>query len=367
MKKHKKILILPGDGIGPEVVEPAVKILLTLIEMYKLPINIENGLIGGAAIDSLNDSLPSNTLTQVKSADAILLGAVGGTQWEHLPLAKRPENGLLRLRKLLDLFINLRPITSYSSLIDFSNIKPEIIKDLDLLIIRELSSDIYFGEPRGIQFDANHQRIGINTMLYREHEITRIAHQGFKFAAQRNKRLCSVTKHNVLESNKLWFEIIESIAIEYPTVELTHMYVDNAAMQLIQNPKQFDVLVTTNLFGDILSDEAAALIGSIGLLPSASLNNSKQGLYEPVHGSAPNLIGKNVANPLAAILSLALIFEHSFEQKEFSTLINDAIKLTLSQGYRTKDISQDNMITVGTKEMGEIVLKNLLTLIKKII
>jgi 3-isopropylmalate dehydrogenase len=350
-----KVAILPGDGIGTEIVAEAVKVLKAL-ERGALRIDMEAAPVGGAGYDAAGDPLPEPTLALAKKADAILFGAVGGSWYDNLPRVKRPEQALLRLRKELKLFANLRPVMVYPELADASTIKPEVVAGLDLLILRELTGDIYFGHPRGIRTLPDGGREGFDTMRYNEAEIRRIAHAGFRAALKRGRKLCSVDKANVLETSQLWREVVTEVAGEYPQVELSHMYVDNAAMQLVRNPKQFDVIVTGNMFGDILSDEASMLTGSIGMLPSASLDENGKGLYEPIHGSAPDIAGKNLANPLATILSAAMMLRYSLNQDRAAGSIEGAVKKVLAQGYRTADIHQPGMIRVGTKEMGDRVV-----------
>ncbi|MGB7543728.1 MAG: 3-isopropylmalate dehydrogenase [Burkholderiales bacterium] len=350
-----KIAILPGDGIGTEIVAEAVKVLKAL-ERGALRFDMEAAPVGGAGCDAAGDPLPESTLALAREADAILFGAVGGWQYDKLPRAKRPEQALLRLRKELNLFANLRPAMVYPELADASTIKPEVVAGLDLLILRELTGDIYFGQPRGIRVLPDGEREGFDTMRYSEAEIRRIAHAGFRAALKRGRKLCSVDKANVLETSQLWREVVTEVAKEYPQVELSHMYVDNAAMQLVRNPRQFDVIVTGNMFGDILSDEASMLTGSIGMLPSASLDENGKGLYEPIHGSAPDIAGKNLANPLATILSAAMMLRYSLNQDRAAGRIEGAVKKVLAQGYRTADIHQPGMIRVGTKEMGDAVV-----------
>ena len=350
-----KIAILPGDGIGTEIVAEAVKVLKAL-ERSALKFDLEAAPVGGAGYDAAGDPLPEPTLALARKADAILFGAVGGWQYDKLPRAKRPEQAILRLRKELKLFANLRPATVYPELADASTIKPEVVAGLDLLILRELTGDIYFGHPRGIRVLPDGGREGFDTMRYSEAEIRRIAHVGFRAALKRGRKLCSVDKANVLETSQFWREVVTEVAKEYPGVELSHMYVDNAAMQLIRNPRQFDVIVTGNMFGDILSDEASMLTGSIGMLPSASLDENGKGLYEPIHGSAPDIAGKNLANPLATILSAAMMLRYSLNQDHAAGRIEGAVKKVLAQGYRTADIHRPGTIRVGTKEMGDRVV-----------
>lgn len=352
-----KIAVLPGDGIGPEIVAQAVRVI-EVLRGDGLNFEMEPGLMGGCAVDATGEPFPEATRRLVKDADAILLGAVGGPQYDSLPRPQRPERGLLDIRKSLNLFANLRPAVLYPELANASTLKPDVVAGLDILIVRELTGDIYFGEPRGIEMREG-QRVGFNTMIYSESEIRRIAHIAFQAAQKRDRKLCSVDKMNVLECTQLWREVVIETSSEYPDVELTHMLVDNTAMQLVRNPRQFDVMVTGNIFGDILSDEASMLTGSIGMLPSASLDENNKGLYEPIHGSAPDIAGKDVANPLATILSLAMMMRYTFSQESVSKRIEMAVKKVLSQGYRTSDIYESGMRRVGTAGMGDAVLANL--------
>ena len=351
----KKLLILPGDGIGSEIVAEAVKVLDVLGSEYGLNIEMETAAVGGAGYDSAGSPLPDETLALAKSADVILLGAVGGPQYEDLPRELRPEKGLLGLRSELDLFANLRPAILYPQLADASSLKPEIVAGLDIMIVRELTGGIYFGQPRGIDTLENGERKGYNTLVYTEHEVKRIARVAFETAMKRDRRLCSVDKANVLEVSELWREVVVQVGEEYPDVELSHMYVDNAAMQLVRAPKQFDVMVTTNMFGDILSDAAAMLTGSIGMLPSASLNADGSGMYEPIHGSAPDIAGQSKANPLATILSVAMMLRHSLNRPDYADRIEQAVGKVLDDGLRTADIEAPGMRTVGTDVMGDAV------------
>ena len=346
-----KICVLPGDGIGPEIISQAVRV----IDALDLKFELEEGLIGGAAVDAHGTPYPEATLKLAKEADAILLGAVGGPKWDVLARELRPERGLLGIRKDLNLFANLRPAILYPELANASSLKPEIVAGLDILIVRELTGDIYFGQPRGIEV-RNGERFGYNTMHYTESEITRILRVAFDAARKRSKKLCSVDKMNVLETTQLWRDIAIELAPEYPDVELTHMLVDNAAMQLVRAPKQFDVMVTGNMFGDILSDEASMLTGSIGMLPSASLDANNKGMYEPSHGSAPDIAGKNLANPLATILSVAMLLRYTFSLEEAALRVEGAVKKVLAQGFRTGDIYEPGTNKVGTREMGDAVL-----------
>ena len=346
-----KICVLPGDGIGPEITAQAVRVLNSL----DLQFEMEEALLGGGAVDATGNPYPEATQKLAREADAILLGAVGGPQWDTLPREKRPERGLLGIRKDLNLFANLRPAILYPELANASTLKPEVVAGMDLLIIRELTGDIYFGQPRGIR-EENGERVGFNTMVYSESEIRRIGHVAFQAARKRDKRLCSVDKMNVLECTQLWRDVMIEVSKDYPDVELSHMLVDNAAMQLLKAPKQFDVMVTGNMFGDILSDEASMLTGSIGMLPSASLDEKNKGLYEPSHGSAPDIAGKGIANPLATILSAAMMLRYTFGLEEQALRIENAVKKVLAQGYRTGDIYERGTNKVGTKEMGDAVL-----------
>ncbi len=354
----KKIVILPGDGIGPEIVDEAVK-LLKALESEGLDIELEYGLIGGAAYDKTATPLPDETVAMSLTADAILLGAVGGYKWESLDISVRPEKGLLGIRSKLNLFANLRPAILYPQLADASSLKPEIVSGLDLMIVRELTGGIYFGQPRGIRTLDNGEKEGFNTLVYKESEVSRIGKVAFDIAQKRQGRLCSVDKANVLESTELWRETMETVASGYIDVELSHMYVDNAAMQLVRAPKQFDVMVTTNMFGDILSDCASMLTGSIGMLPSASLDENGKGMYEPIHGSAPDIAGQNIANPLATILSVAMMLRYTLDEPTLADRVEKAVSNVLDQGLRTADIYSDGMVKVGTSEMGAAVISAL--------
>ena len=350
-----KVLLLPGDGIGPEIAAQAAR-LLKACQEAGLDIEVEEGLVGGSAYDVHGEPLPAETLEKAKAASAILLGAVGGPKWDKIEdLSKRPEKGLLGLRKNLGLFGNLRPAMLYPQLASASSLKPELVAGLDIMIVRELTGGIYFGQPRGIEV-RNGERVGFNTYIYSESEIERIGRVAFEMAQKRGKKLCSVDKANVLEVTILWREVMERLAPEYPDVELSHMYVDNAAMQLVRAPKQFDVVVTGNMFGDILSDAAAMLTGSIGMLPSASLNESGQGMYEPCHGSAPDIAGQNVANPLAMMLSVAMMLRYSLNENAMAERIEAAVGSVLDDGLRTADIASTGMQTIGTDAMGDAVL-----------
>jgi 3-isopropylmalate dehydrogenase len=351
----KKILVLPGDGIGPEIMAQALKVLARLRRDFGLDVEFEHALVGGASYEASGRPLTEETLRLARAADAVLLGAVGGPRWESLDIALRPEKGLLGLRSGLDLFANLRPATLYPQLAAASTLKPEVVSGLDIMIVRELTGDIYFGQPRGIRRLDNGERQGFNTMVYSESEIERIGRVAFETALKRGKRLCSVDKANVLECTELWREVMITLQRDYPEVKLSHMYVDNAAMQLVRAPKQFDVMVTTNMFGDILSDCASMLTGSIGMLPSASLNASGQGMYEPIHGSAPDIAGKGVANPLGTILSAAMMLKYSLGEPRLAERIECAVVAVLDQGLRTADIHTPDTRRVGTEEMGTAV------------
>ena len=346
-----KICVLPGDGIGPEIMAEAVRVLQAL----ELRCELSEALLGGCAVDATGDPYPQETQRLAQQADAVLLGAVGGPQWDGLPRGQRPERGLLAIRQDLGLFANLRPAILYPELANASTLKPEVVAGLDILIVRELTGDIYFGQPRGVR-EENGERVGFNTMVYNESEIRRIGHVAFQAAQKRNGKLCSVDKMNVLECTQLWRDVMIEVGKDYPDVELSHMLVDNAAMQLVKAPKQFDVMVTGNMFGDILSDEASMLTGSIGMLPSASLDEKNKGLYEPSHGSAPDIAGKGVANPLATILSVAMMLRYTFGLEDQAQRVENAVKAVLAQGYRTGDIYERGTNKVGTKEMADAVL-----------
>lgn len=352
----KKILVLPGDGIGPEIVAEAVKVLECLQRDFGLAVELERGLIGGAAYDAKGKPLPDDTLELAKAADAVLLGAVGGPQYDKLDRPLRPERGLLAIRSELNLFGNLRPAILYPQLASASTLKPEVVAGLDAMIVRELTGGIYFGRPREIRQRPDGQREGYNTMIYSEGEIERIGRVAFDIARKRSKRVCSVDKANVLEVSELWREVMERVGKDYPDIELTHMYVDNAAMQLVRAPKQFDVMVTENMFGDILSDCAAMLTGSIGMLPSASLDENAKGMYEPIHGSAPDIAGKGMANPLATILSVEMMLRYSLGEPTLADRIQGAVGRVLDQNIRTADIYAEGMRKVGTQEMGDAVV-----------
>ncbi|MCP5299873.1 MAG: 3-isopropylmalate dehydrogenase [Chromatiaceae bacterium] len=352
----KRVLILPGDGIGPEIVAEAVKVLDRLAG-EGLDIELDEGLVGGSAYDATGTPLPESTLQMAREADAVLLGAVGGPKWEPLDIAVRPEKGLLGLRAGLGLFSNLRPAILYPQLANASSLRAEIVAGLDIMIVRELTGGIYFGQPRGVRTLETGERQGFNTLVYAEHEIERIVRSACDIAMKRGRRVCSVDKANVLECTELWREVATRVVKqEYPDIELSHMYVDNAAMQLIKWPKQFDVIVTTNMFGDILSDAAAMLTGSIGMLPSASLNAKGQGMYEPIHGSAPDIAGKGVANPLATILSVSMMLRYSLDEAATADRIDAAVVEVLDQGVRTPDIMSDGMTEVDCAGMGDAVL-----------
>ena len=352
----KKIAVLPGDGIGIEIVAQAIKVLDCLKQEFGLNIEMEQGLVGGSAYDDSGSPLPESTLNLAKESDAILLGAVGGYQWEALDISVRPEKGLLGLRSELELFANLRPAILYPQLAHASTLKPEVVAGLDMMIVRELTGGIYFGQPRGVRTLDNGEKQGYNTLVYQESEIERIAHVAFETAMKRDKRLCSVDKADVLECTELWREVMIRVGKQYPEVELSHLYVDNAAMQLVKAPKQFDVMVTTNMFGDILSDCAAMLTGSIGMLPSASMDKNQKGMYEPMHGSAPDIAGKDRANPLATILSVAMLLRYSLANETLAVKIEDAVESVLNQKLRTIDIFTEGDIQVGTEAMGDAVV-----------
>ena len=353
-----KILILPGDGIGIEIVAQAVKVIDSLNRNHAMEMTLVNGLLGGAAYDETGSPFPDETIRIAKECDSILLGAVGGPKWESLERSLRPERGLLGIRSELELFSNLRPAILYPQLASASSLKNEIVSGLDLMIVRELVGGIYFGEPRGVEI-KNGERFGVNSATYYESEIARIGHSAFQIAQKRDGRVCSVDKANVLEVSELWRDVMEEVSKEYLDVKLSHLYVDNAAMQLVRDPKQFDVMVTSNLFGDVLSDCAAMLTGSIGMLPSASLDKNNFGMYEPIPGSAPDIAGKDIANPLATILSVSMMLRYSLNQAELAEKIDSAVSDVLDQGYRTKDIAGDSQKVVGTEEMGDLVVKAL--------
>ncbi len=359
-----KIALLEGDGIGPAVIDEGVKVLNALEKKFGYKFEYERALIGGCAYDDCGKPLPESTISIAKDADAVYLGAVGDWKYDTLPAELRPEKALLGIRKALNLFANLRPAIVFDELLDASTLKPEVVKGVDIMMIRELTGDVYFGQPRGIE-TINGERAGFNNMIYFEKEIERIAHVAFQTAMKRKKKVCSVDKANVLDSSRLWREVVTNVSNQYPDVELSHMYVDNAAMQLIRNPKQFDVIVTGNIFGDILSDEASMLSGSLGMLASASLSNNTKGMYEPIHGSAPDLKGKNIVNPIATILSAALMLRYSFGNDFAASQIENAVKSVLKKGYRTPDINYgDTSKTslVGTTGMGDLISNEILSL-----
>ena len=350
MNKKINILLLPGDGVGPEVCREAKKIIQAVSERFSLDIFLDEDLIGGASIDNYQTPITNEVIFKANFSDAILLGGVGGPKWDNLPSKNKPEKGLLRLRSELDFFANLRPSICFSETSGASTLKKDIIDGLDLLIVRELTGGIYFGEPR-----KKGNISAYNTMIYSRDEIKRISEVAFESAMKRDKKLCSVDKANVLEVSELWREVVEETAANYPEVKLDHMLVDNAAMQLVKNPKQFDVIVSSNLFGDILSDIGSMLTGSIGMLPSASLDKNSKGLYEPVHGTAPDIAGKGIVNPIATILSVAMMFKYSFELNNISDEIESAVKQALSSGYATKDIAQKHSKILSTEEMGSLI------------
>ena len=352
----KKILVLPGDGIGPEIIAEAVKVLEAVRDTHGVDITLEQDDLGGAAYERYGSPLADETLVRARAADAVLLGAVGGPQWDSIDPALRPERGLLKIRSQLGLFANLRPALLYPQLASASSLKPEVVAGLDILIVRELTGGIYFGSPRGNEVRADGKRFAYDTLPYSEDEIARIARVGFEMARVRNKKLCSVDKANVLASSQLWRAVVNEIATDYPDVSLSHMYVDNAAMQLVRAPKQFDVIVTDNMFGDILSDQASMLTGSIGMLPSASLDANNKGMYEPCHGSAPDIAGKGIANPLATILSAAMLLRYSLGRGDAADAIEAAVGRVLHAGLRTADIALPGEKVVGTAEMGDAVV-----------
>ncbi|WP_457621128.1 3-isopropylmalate dehydrogenase [Persephonella sp.] len=357
MKRNFKIAVLPGDGIGPEIMEAALKVLDAVSKKYELQFEFKEGLIGGAAIDETGGPLPEETLKIAKESDAVLLAAVGGEKWDNLPTNKRPEKGLLRIRKELELFANLRPGKAYSALLDSSPLKETLIKGVDLVVIRELTGGIYFGEPRGIE-ERDGEKVGFNTMVYYEHEVKRIAKLAFEIARGRKKKVTSVDKANVLEVSALWREIVTETHSDYQDIELEHMYVDNCAMQLVRRPKDFDVIVTGNLFGDILSDEAGALTGSLGMLPSASIGE-RYALYEPVHGSAPDIAGQGIANPIAMILSAAMMLDITCKVPQAARDIENAVEKVLNEGYRTGDIWSPGTKKVNTEEMTKAIIDHI--------
>ena len=364
MNKEKNILLIEGDGIGPEVVAQAKKIIDFFSENSEYKFITDKALLGGIAYDKTGTPFPQETIDKAKNSDAILLGAVGGPKWESLDYSVRPERGLLGIRKELGLFANLRPAIVFDALIDSSTLKPEIVSGLDIMIVRELTGGIYFGQPRGVEELSDGQKRGYNTLTYTSSEIQRIAKVAFELAQKRNGRLCSVDKANVLESTELWRQEVEKIGENYKDVELSNMYVDNASMQLVRNPKQFDVMVTTNMFGDILSDTASMLTGSLGMLPSASLGEKRSGgkqyaLYEPVHGSAPDIAGKNIANPIATISSLSMMFRYSFNLQKEADIIDISIKNILARGVKSADIATENEKTYSTSEIGDELIKEI--------
>jgi 3-isopropylmalate dehydrogenase len=350
-----KVLVLPGDGIGKEIIAQALKVINHLNNQSNLGMEITEGLIGGTAYDETGSPLPQETINLAHDCDSILLGAVGGYEWESLERDLRPERGLLGIREEMDLYANLRPAILYPQIASASSLKEELVSGLDLMIVRELVAGIYFGHPRGV-IDKDGQKFGFNTATYYQSEIERIGHSAFQIAQKRGKRLCSVDKANVLEICELWRETMENVSKSYPDVELSHIYVDNAAMQLVRDPKQFDVMVTSNLFGDILSDCAAMLTGSIGMLPSASLNKDNYGMYEPIHGSAPDIAGMDIANPLATILSVSMMLRYSLNQNSIADKIDNAVNIVLDKGFRTKDIAVNGDKIIGTEEMGDLIV-----------
>ncbi len=352
-----RVAVLKGDGIGPEIVDATLEVLRKVEELYGVEFDFREGLIGGGAIDREGTPLPEETLQLCKSSDAILLGAVGGPKWDDLPTDRRPEKGLLRIRKELDLYANLRPAKVWEPLISASPLREDVVRGTDLLVVRELTGDVYYGEPRGI-FEEDGKRVGVNTMRYTEDEIRRVAVKAFEIARMRRRKLTSVDKSNVLEVSGLWRDVVEEVHRDYPDVELEHLYVDNCAMQLVRRPSSFDVIVTGNIFGDILSDEAGVIVGSLGMLPSASLGD-RYALYEPVHGSAPDIAGKGIANPLATVLSAAMMLRYSFGLEEAADLVERAVEETLNQGYRTPDIYSEGTIKVGTEEMTQAIIENM--------
>jgi 3-isopropylmalate dehydrogenase len=354
MKTEFNIAVFPGDGIGPEVVKEALKILKIIESKSGLKINLNEALVGGAGYEATGHPLPDASLEVARNADAVLLGAVGGPKWESIDFSLRPERALLGLRSSLGLYANLRPASIFPALVDASTLKREVVDGLDLLVVRELTGGIYFGEPRGVDTLEDGTRRGFNTLVYAEPEIERIARIAFDVARKRNKSVCSVDKANVLEATGFWREVVTNLHSDYSDVELSHMYVDNCAMQLVRNPKQFDVILTTNMFGDILSDEASMLTGSIGMLPSASLGE-KHAMYEPIHGSAPDIAGQELANPLATILSVGMMFKYSLDREEPNLWIESAVESVLAEGFRTRDIMSAGMKEVGTQEMGDLV------------
>jgi 3-isopropylmalate dehydrogenase len=363
-RSNRKILVLPGDGIGPEIMREVMRIVEFFDRRHIASFEVGEGLVGGAAYDASGVPLTDDTLAEAQASDAVLFGSVGGPKWETLPFELQPERGLLRLRKEMDLFANLRPAVVFDALADASALKPELVAGLDLMIVRELTGGIYFGEPRGVETMPDGSRRGINTEVYTEAEIERVVRAGFDLARKRGHRLCEVDKANVMESGILWRDVARRVHADYPDVELSFVYADNCAMQLVRNPKQFDVIVTSNLFGDILSDCAAMLTGSLGMLPSASLgaadaSGRRKALYEPVHGSAPDIAGKGVANPLACVLSFAMMLRYSFDLAQEASLVEEAVRRALASGARTADIRQPDTATVSTREMGDTILREL--------
>lgn len=356
--KEYNICLLGGDGIGPEVTDEAVKVMNAVGKKYDMKFNFTKALIGGCAYEKYGVPLPDETLEIAKKSDAVLLGAVGDWKYDTLPPSVRPEKALLGIRKGLNLFANLRPATVFDELISSSTLKPEVIRGVDVMIVRELTGDVYFGEPKGVEVKDG-KRVGYNNMIYWEDEVRRIAKIAFETAMLRNKKLCSVDKANVLDVSRLWREVILEVEKDYPEVELSHLYVDNAAMQLIRDPKQFDVIVTGNIFGDILSDEASMLTGSLGMLPSASLSADGPGMFEPIHGSAPDIKNQNIANPIATILSAGMLLKYGLKNSQANDDIENAVKKVLKAGFRTKDIMSEGMKEVGTKEMGDLIAQNL--------
>ena len=353
MSEKYNIAVLPGDGIGPDIIDQGIKVLKAVGQKFDIDFDFKYGLIGGASIEETGSPLTDSTIELCKSSDAVFMGAVGDYKYDNLDPQIRPEKGLLKIRKELNLFANLRPAIVYDQLISASTLKEEYVKGVNIMIIRELTGGLYFGLPKGI--DRNGTRKGYNTMVYNDYEIERIARLGFQVAQKRNNKLCSVDKANVLDTSRLWREVVIEVSKDFPNVELSHMYVDNAAMQLIRNPKQFDVILTSNLFGDILSDEASMLTGSLGMLPSASLSDKKPALYEPIHGSAPDIAGQDKANPIATIMSAAMMLKYSFNLEKAAQSIENAVTAILNEGYRTQDILSDGMKLVGTREMGELI------------
>jgi 3-isopropylmalate dehydrogenase len=357
MTQNYRITLLPGDGIGPEIMAVTVEALQAVGQKFDLSFEFQTALLGGSAIDATGSPLPEETLAACRSSDAILLAAIGGTKWDNLPRAQRPETGLLGLRSGLQLFANLRPAVILPQLADASSLKREVVEGVDIMVVRELTGGIYFGQPRGVFTTESGEQRGVNTMAYTTSEIDRIAKVAFETAQKRSHKLCSVDKANVLEVSQLWRDRVNAMAPTYPDVELSHMYVDNAAMQLVRNPKQFDTIVTSNLFGDILSDVAAMLTGSIGMLPSASLGADGPGVYEPVHGSAPDIAGQDKANPMAQILSAAMMLRYDLQQPAAADALEQAVATVLDQGYRTGDIAAAGETVVGCQAIGAAILK----------